>query len=67
MRIQKLQSVVFSNHYHVNDGDILEKMPMFAQLIQCLDDRSLSLVMRDDKENDKKALAILRVLYTLLS
>ena len=36
---------------------------VFAQLIQCLDDRSLSLVMRDAKDNGRKALQILRNHY----
>ena len=35
----------------------------FAQLIQCLDDRSLSLVMRDAKDDGRKALQILRNHY----
>ena len=35
----------------------------FAQLILCLDDRSLSLVMRDAKDDGRKALKILRNHY----
>ena len=35
----------------------------FRQLIQCLDDRSLSLVMRDAKDDGRKALQILRNHY----
>lgn len=34
-----------------------------AQLIQCLDDRSLSLVMRDAKDDGREALQILRDHY----
>ena len=35
----------------------------FAELVQCLDDRSLSLVLRDAKDNGRKALIILREHY----
>ena len=35
----------------------------FAELIQCLDDRSLALVMRDAKDDGRKALGILREHY----
>ena len=35
----------------------------FAQLIQCLDDRSLSLVVRYAKDEGRKALQILRNHY----
>ena len=32
------------------EGDVEKNIDAFAQLIQCLDDRSLSLVMRDAKK-----------------
>lgn len=35
----------------------------FAELIQCLDDRSLSLIMRDAKDDGKNALKILKEHY----
>lgn len=35
----------------------------YAELVQCLDNKSLSLVMRDAKRNGRKALAILREHY----
>ena len=35
----------------------------FAELIQCLDDRSLSLIIRDAKDDGKAALVILRNFY----
>ncbi|CAB4014022.1 Hypothetical predicted protein, partial [Paramuricea clavata] len=36
---------------------------VYAELIQVLDDRSLSLVMRDAKDDGKKAISILREHY----
>lgn len=36
----------------------------FAELIQCLDDRSLTLVMREAINDGRKALAILREHYS---
>ena len=35
----------------------------FAELIQCLDDRSLSLIMREARDDGRKALGILREHY----
>ena len=35
----------------------------FAELIQCLDDRSLALVMREARDDGRKALGILREHY----
>ena len=44
--------------------DFIEKnATVFIDFIQCLDDRSLLLVMRDTKDNGQKALAILREHY----
>ena len=46
--------------------DFVEKnATMFAELIQYLDDSSLSLVMRDAKDNERKTLRILREHYLL--
>ena len=38
------------------EGDVEKNMDAFAQLIQCLDDQSLSLVVRDAKDDGMKAL-----------
>ena len=46
-----------------NEGDVERNIDACAQLIQCLDDRSLSLVMRDAKDDVRKALKILRNHY----
>ena len=35
----------------------------FAELVQCLDDRSLSLVTREAKDDERKALGVLREHY----
>ena len=43
--------------------DVSKNIDAFAQLIQCLDDRSLSLVMRDAKDDGRKALKILKNHY----
>ena len=40
MRLKKL--VYISNHDHINEGNFVKKILVFAQLIQCFDDRSLS-------------------------
>ena len=40
-----------------------ENAKVFAELIQCIDDRSLSLIMRDARKDGKKALQILRGHY----
>src|SRR6218665_2937240 len=59
MRLQKLHNVFVSEE----DTDAERNAESFAELIQCLDDRSLSLVIRDAKDNGKKALEILREHY----
>ena len=44
--------------------DFLEKnSTVFAKLIENLDDKSLSLVIRDERDNGRKALMILREHY----
>src|SRR6218665_3205982 len=58
MRLQKLHVFVSEE-----DPDPEKNAEAFAELIQCLDDRSLSLVMRDARDNGKKALEILREHY----
>ena len=46
--------------------DFLEKnATIFGELIQCLDDRSLSSVMKDTKDNGQKTFGILREHYLL--
>ena len=58
LRLQKLHDVLTA------DTPSTEKnAQVFAELIQFLDDRSLSLVIREAKDNGKKALDILREHY----
>src|SRR6218665_329968 len=57
--ITKLHNVFVSEE----DPDAEKNAEAFAELIQCLDDRSLSLVIRDARDNGKKALEILREHY----
>ena len=61
MRLQKLHTVFMPVD---NEPPSAEKnAEAFAELIQCLDDRSLSLVIRDAMDDGKKALQILREYY----
>ena len=50
MSIKKLHYVILPNHDHSKGGDFVEKNVIaFVQLIQRLDDKSLSLVIQDAK------------------
>ena len=46
-----------------NDIDVARNADVFAEIVQCLDDRSLTLVMRDAKDDGRKAIEILREHY----
>lgn len=59
MRIKQLLSV-FQDETTPNEED---NATAFAELIQCLDDRSLSLIIRDDKNKGRESLEILRNHY----
>ena len=59
MRIKKLISVFKDNE----TPDVDANAEAFAELIQCLDDRSLSLIIRDANDQGKEALNILRSHY----
>lgn len=58
MRLKKL-SKVFSE----DNPDPEDNAEAFAELIQCIDDRSLSLIMRDATDKGKEALDLLRRHY----
>jgi len=45
------------------EDNVSKNIDAFARLIQCLGDRSLSLVMRDARDDGRKALQILRNHY----
>lgn len=59
MRLKGLHLVFQEN----NTVDEDKNAEAFAELIQCIDDRSLSLIMRDAKDDGKNALKILREHY----
>jgi hypothetical protein len=56
MRLQKLHDVLAN----AGDPDAGKNAEVFAELFQCIDDRSLSLIRRDDMDNGKRAPEILR-------
>ena len=62
MRLHKLHDVIFAEG-ELNEENTAKNIDAFAQLIQCLDDRSLSLVMRDAKDDGRKVIQILRNHY----
>ena len=64
LRIQHLYQILLSPKDLSDDIDFIEKnATVFAKLIQYLDDKSLSLVIRDAWDNGRKALTILREHY----
>ena len=66
MRLRKLHDTILpEDEGGVADTavDVGKNAEAYAELVQCLDDRSLSLVMRDAKDKGRKALKILRGHY----
>ena len=62
MRLQKLCDTILAADEDEIDDD--KNAEPFAELIQFLDDKSLSLVMRDAADDGRQALKILRLHYT---
>ena len=62
MRLQKLYDVLLAEG-ELDDTETEKNIDAFAQLIQYLDDRSLSLIMRDARDDGRRALQILRNHY----
>ena len=62
-RHQKLYDVFVRLESEKKPPDEERQADAFAELVQCLDDRSLSLVMHDARDDGRKALEILRQLY----
>ena len=67
LRLSKLLDVVTrpagTDGPEENDVDVARNADVFAEIVQCLDDRSLTLVMRDAKDDGRKAIEILREHY----
>jgi len=61
MRLQKLKDTILPPEGAEIDADKSEEA--FAELIQFPDEKSLSLIMRDARDDGKKALEILRAHY----
>ena len=60
MRLQKLYEVFVPGE---NEPTATKKAGAFAELVQCLDDRSLSLVIREARDDGPRALEVLRQHY----
>ena len=58
LRSQKLHDVL-----HADEPDADKNAQVFGELVQCLDDTSLKLIIRDAKDKGKEALQILRNHY----
>ena len=63
LRLQKLYDVVVPRDGESNAPDAEKNANVFAELVQCLDDRSLALIIREAKDDGQKALAVLREHY----
>ena len=59
MRLQKLHEVVVPAEDEKDAPDEGKNANAFAKLVQCLDDRSLALVIREAKDDGRKALRVL--------
>ena len=63
LRLQKLYDVVVPRDGESNAPDAEKNANVFAELVQCPDDRSLPLISREAKDDGQKALAVLREHY----
>jgi hypothetical protein len=62
MRIQKLYKI-FVPSSDEDELDEAKNTDAVAELVQCLDDRSLSLIIREAKDDGRKALTVLKEHY----
>lgn len=62
MRLQKRYNI-FVPTVDEEELDAAKNADAFAALVQCLDDRSLALIIREAKDDGRKALAVLREHY----
>ncbi len=63
MRIRNLHQVFADLDDTTTEVDVDKNAECFAELVQILDDRSLSLIIRDARDNGREALRILRQHY----
>ena len=63
LRLQKLYDVVVPRDGEGNAPDAEKNANAFAELVQCLDNRSVALISREAKDDGRKALAVLREHY----
>ena len=63
LRIQHSHQFILSPKDQSDDMNFIEKNATFFKLMQYLDNKSLSLVIRDARDNKGKALTILRQHY----
>ena len=62
MKVRKLKGCIDPDSTTIHDADTKELA--FAELVPFLDSRSLSLIMRDAKNDGRKAMTILRNHYS---
>ena len=67
LRLKKLDTIFTPLAEDANEdtraADATKNIDVFAELIQCLDDRSLTLIIRDAANDGRKAFGILRENY----
>ena len=63
LRVQKLSSVLEQNGDNRGDNYEEKNALIYAELVQCLDDKSLSLIIRDCPDDGRAALELLRSHY----
>ncbi|CAB3995742.1 myosin heavy fast skeletal muscle [Paramuricea clavata] len=63
MRLQKLYKVFVRDASEKDPPDASTQADAFAELVQCLNDISLSLVIQDARDDGRKALEVLRQHY----
>ena len=63
MRLQKLYNIFVPTEDETTEPTASKKADAFAELVQCLDDRSLSLVIREARDDGRRALQVLRQHY----
>ena len=63
LRPQKLYDIVIPREDETTAPDAEKNANAFAELVQCLDDRSLALIIHEAKDDGRRALQVLRQHY----